>query len=211
MRIKDILSEAVSQKTAIDTISDIIITQIPVLHEQIRAAAKKFYDDHGELGKKFGFVRAGITSRFKHNSYLKYMKPELHYLQKITNDEKLKQFLNHAESVNWDNIEQDLLRILRHLSNKLKSNTLKHSADVLQREQTKTWDFQLKIENDLDTPDEKEPNALSAQNVAAEGVINHILNQIDPKIAGDIRNKISKSANKLQALKQELDKHGIQI
>ena len=55
----------------------------------------------------------------------------------------------------------------------------------------------------------KQLDISSSQRAQAETVVNHILSSLPPKIASEIRAAISKSDNKLQALKLEMDKRGI--
>ena len=53
------------------------------------------------------------------------------------------------------------------------------------------------------------PSAIPGQNVAAEKVISDVLRSLPPGVAGDIRQAIARSSNKIMSLQAELRKRGI--
>lgn len=60
-------------------------------------------------------------------------------------------------------------------------------------------------------PKPKLPSAIPAQNAAAENVVNAVLRNLPNGVAGDIRQAIAKSHNKIAALQAELVKRGIAL
>jgi hypothetical protein len=65
-----------------------------------------------------------------------------------------------------------------------------------------------------DMPKVKNPSANAAigqQNTQVEKIVNDVLNKLPSRVAGDVRNAIARSPNKLQALMQELQKRNINV
>lgn len=215
MKIYEILREAISPSESIKTITDILKTQTPLLHNQLRNAAEKYFDNHGIIDKPFNLVKAGYTSRFKHDVYLKQLKPELYYLQKITNNLELKEFLKHGENIGFSDIEYELPGILKSIAQKLKNQSLYSAAKNWENVRDETYTvIRGLVDDEDDAPNvtkQKSENPIAKQQVEIEGLINHILANVHPKIAGEIRNKIAKSGNKLQDLKHELLDRGIKL
>lgn len=63
-------------------------------------------------------------------------------------------------------------------------------------------------------PDAKksaQPSLVPGQNAAAEKIVNDVLRMLPSGIAGDIRQAIAKSSNKIKALQDELAKRGLQV
>jgi hypothetical protein len=60
-------------------------------------------------------------------------------------------------------------------------------------------------------PTPRMPSAIPGQNAAAEKIVSDILRTLPSGIAGDIRQSIAKSQNKIQALQAELSRRGIKI
>ena len=58
---------------------------------------------------------------------------------------------------------------------------------------------------------QKPENVISKQNAEVEKIINDTLGRIDRHQAGEIRNILSRSANKLATLQQELNRRGIRL
>ena len=52
---------------------------------------------------------------------------------------------------------------------------------------------------------------VGSQMSQVEQIVSNVLASLPPKVAGEIRNAISRSGNKLQALQQELTKRGIKM
>ena len=67
------------------------------------------------------------------------------------------------------------------------------------------------VDDDVTSQPAKEPSNFGSQANQAEAMINDILNQVPANQRGDIRNAISKSSNRLQALVVELQKRGIKL
>lgn len=143
--------------------------------------------DIGQLDKAFNLVAAGYKSRFIHNVYIKYLKPELYYLQKITGDPYLKEYLKHLENAGFSYIEDNLPAILNNISDKLKSTPLSLSINTWINSIKKYDEFIDRLYADEDdTPvvrPIRQPDNIASQNVASEQVVNHILSNLNPKLA----------------------------
>lgn len=61
------------------------------------------------------------------------------------------------------------------------------------------------------TDQPKTPSLVPGQNTAAEKIVNDVLRNLPSGVAGDIRQAIAKSSNKIQALQAELAKRNIQL
>lgn len=55
----------------------------------------------------------------------------------------------------------------------------------------------------------KQPNVISQQNQQVEAIVNSVLKDLPSNVAGEIRNAIAKSDNKLAALQAEMKKRGL--
>lgn len=60
-------------------------------------------------------------------------------------------------------------------------------------------------------PKSKKSSVSSTQNAQIETIINQVLQSLPKSVAGDLRNAIAKSPNKLAALQQELNKRNIKF
>jgi len=150
----------------------------------------------GCIDKPFNLVAAGYKARFIYNAYIKHLKPELYYLQKITHDPDLKEYLKHSEDAGFRFIENNLPGILKNIADKMKNQSL-HSAVVSWGNMIRKYDdfidnLYTEGESDLDSDAdeeeiEKEPDLVSQQNVATEQMVNHILTHLKPKLARRIK------------------------
>lgn len=78
--------------------------------------------------------------------------------------------------------------------------------------------FKITINKLIDNLDSKPvasapraPSITGSQNAQVEAIINQVLQSLPKSVAGDLRNAISKSPNKLAALQQELNKRNIKF
>jgi hypothetical protein len=222
MKISEILRENVSTESSIRTIVDILTTQLPSLYRQLSAMAEKYAENHGGIDKGFSFVSGGPKSRWYHEVFFKHMKPALYNLLKSLppkHKTDLENFLsNTIGKGSFRSIQDDLLDILNDIGtitkNQKLSNGVSAAKHAIQRYHSHLAGLGHGDEDDVEEPVAKkpeEPNLARQQNAAVEEIINDALARLGGKQAGEIRNAIAKSGNKLQALQQEFAKRGITL
>jgi hypothetical protein len=134
---------------------------------------------------------------------------------------ELKQFLRGVEADgelemkrSFGNIANELPRILAKLGQHLNAPQLTKNANRWMQNKAAYEEYiaNLELEDDYDEPavakSPKNP-AIGQQRSQVEDIINNVLSKLPKKIAGDIRNAIARSPNKLQALQAELQKRNV--
>ena len=184
--------------------------------------AKKYMENHGELDRGFRMVAAGIGGRWVQSMYVGRLQNELYDLCKYNTRRtvELQQFLRGVEADgelemkrSFGNIANELPRILAKLGQHLNAPQLTKNANRWMQNKAAYEEYiaNLELEDDYDEPTvAKSPKnpAIGQQRSQVEDIVNDILSKLPKKIAGDIRNAIARSPNKLQALQAELKKHG---
>jgi hypothetical protein len=139
-------------------------------------------------------------------------------------DEKLPSVMiqigRQIEDMNLQNAGSTLARYIRQWETK-KSNASNYSKDM-------SGGIKLKKQGDayvtshkkdyhrnsdlVKKPEPKPEDNRGQQNQQVQGIIQHVLSQLDPKIAHEVRQAIARAGdNQLQALGAELSKRGIQM
>jgi hypothetical protein len=215
------LSESTSIGSTLKAIINDIGEPITSVYDTMKAMAKKYVHDHGEL-KGFAIVGAGVGGRWIHSHYINRLQNELYDLCKYNPRQtaSLQQFLRGVEvkgqielKRSFSSISSELPEILAEIGDALKVPQLSKNAMRWAQNRNNYQAYLDRLEMGNDEPQAKAPksNPIGQQNSQAETLINHILNNIPKHLAGDIRNKVARSANKLQTLQQELAQHGIQL
>jgi hypothetical protein len=221
------LDESNELKGTLRTIANDIAEPITSLYETLKYMAKRYYDSHGDL-KGFGMVAGGVGSRWFQTFYFNRLQNELFDLckqnTKIT--VPLQQFLRGTEvkgkienAKGFSAISKELPDILATIGAKLNYAPLANNARrwIHNREEYDQYLSDLEL-SDYEDDDEierapkapKDP-AMGQQRSQAEEIVNDVLKKLPSKIAGDIRNAIARSPNKIQALQQELQKRGVKV
>ena len=221
------LSESNDIKGTLKTITNDIGEPITSVYETLKYMAKRFYDSHGDL-KGFSMVAAGVGGRWFQTFYFNRLQNELYDLSKqntkLTVD--LQQFLRGSEvkgklenAKGFNAISRELPDILATIGAKIGYAPLANNARrwMHNREEYEQYLSDLEL-SDYEDDDEvekapkipKDP-AIGKQRSQAEDLVNDVLRKLPSKIAGDIRNAISRSPNKIQALQQELQKRGVKV
>jgi hypothetical protein len=185
--------------------------------------AKKYMENHGELDRGFRMVAAGIGGRWVQSMYVGRLQNELYDLCKYNTRRtvELKQFLRGIETDgelemkrSFGSIANELPRILAKLGQHLGAAQLTKNANRWMQNKAAYEEYiaNLELEDDYDEPavakSPKNP-AIGQQRSQVEDIINDVLSKLPKKIAGDIRNAIARSPNKLQALQAELQKRNV--
>ena len=218
--------QGVTEGTSIESTLRAVINDIgePVtnVYDTMKFQAKKYMENHGELDRGFRMVAAGIGGRWVQSMYVGRLQNELYDLCKYNTRRtvELQQFLRGVEADgelemkrSFGNIANELPRILSKLGQHLNAPQLTKNANRWMQNKVAYEEYiaNLELEDDYDEPavakSPKNP-AIGQQRSQVEDIVNDILSKLPKKIAGDIRNAIARSPNKLQALQAELQKHG---
>ena len=220
------LNENVTEGTSIESTLRAVINDIgePItnVYDTMKFQAKKYMENHGELDRGFRMVAAGIGGRWVQSMYVGRLQNELYDLCKYNTRRtvELKQFLRGIETDgelemkrSFGSIANELPRILAKLGQHLDASQLTKNANRWMQNKAAYEEYiaNLELEDDYDKPSvptsPKNP-AIGQQRSQVEDIVNDVLSKLPKKIAGDIRNAIARSPNKLQALQAELQKRG---
>jgi hypothetical protein len=226
---KEHKEKEVDESTSIDSSLKIIINDIsePVasVYDKLKFMAKRYVHDHGELNRGWKMVEVGQGARWVQGMYNAQLKGALHALSKYNPKRtgELQQFLGGREvngeielKRSFNNIASELPEILAKIGNYIESPELTKAARRWMQNKTEYENYIDSLgddEDDYDAPTVKpEKSKLPGQqNAQADQIVNDILRNLPSKVAGDIRNVIARSPNKLQALQAELKKRGVSV
>ena len=220
MRLHELLRENTSKDTSVKNIADILSTQLPELYRVLGKMAEKYYAANGELGKGFRFITGGPKAKWFQDVFFTSLKPALYNLAKNlkgSDREELSNFLSDTVGdTGFRNIEDKLVPLLLRIGKITKDQRLQAGAqaayNAIEKYQRLLDDIETSDDDKYDIPKApKEQNPIAQQNAAVEQIVNDTLSRIDRHQAGEIRNAIAKSSNKLQALQQELRKRNINL
>lgn len=228
MRLYEILTEGADIRSTIMSITDEIGTPIADLYERLshamkRAADMNGLDSHGRIVGQ-GLIIGGEGSRWAENHYIPKLEKELYALAKQTKAaEPLRQYLVNNTKKNFTNLATNLPPILMGIAKKINAKSLYDNAEQWQKMRIEFEQYVTELAQDADEygetgyddsapRPEKGPNPIAGQNVAAETIINDVLNKPEVRRhAGEIRNILARSDNKLATLQQELSRRGIRL
>ena len=208
------LNEANSLKGTIDSIV-VHGEAIAQIYEQMKSAAKKYVDNHGEL-EGFSMVAAGIGSRWFQSFYFNKLQNELYALVKQAPKYSplLLDFLKSEDSKSFGRVAKGLPGILEQIGSELGSQELmrfgKHWAQ--RRSDYQAYLSGLEDDDDYDDgPQEKKPKDTTQgqQNAQAAVLINQgIKDHIPAKYQGKVRNMIDRlpMEKRIIALQQAIEK-----
>ena len=186
--------------------------------------AKKWVDTKGEL-TGFEFFAGGIAVRWFNDFYFNKLQSDLYGLveQVPRVSGPLAEFLKDASEgrdrpIRFKEISQTLPPILFNIGKKINNQDLMTFSKNWITRREEYVKYLEKLESEAGDNDEDDTvnrprikNELPGRQYSqAEEIVNNILNKLPKKVAGEIRNAISRSPNKLHALQQELAKRNIQ-
>jgi hypothetical protein len=231
-RLFNALVRPLKESTSIESTLKAIINDIgePVtnVYDTMKYQAKKYVDNHGELGRGFRMVAAGVGGRWVQGMYIGKLQNELYDLCKYNTRRTvdLQDFLRGVEANgeldskrSFGNIANELPEILAKIGQHLNAPQLTKNAQRWIQNKAAYEQYLEKLEAEVDGDDYDEPaqvkppksNIAGQQNAQADQIVNNVLKKLPTKIQGDIRNAISRSPNKLQALHAELLKRGVKM
>ena len=221
-----LIAPKVNESTSLEsTIKNIVTNGEPIaqLYEKLKAMAKRWVDNNGSL-KGYHRNAAGQSAQWFNNFYWNKMQGDLYDLTKQASKyaPPLIAFLKDASedrerSINFREISASLPSILQQIGTRMGNKELSSFGANWNKRQQDYENYLARIEAEVDTDDDdgyEEPkapkdNTFGKQNVQADQIVNDILKNLPSKVAGDIRNAIARSPNKLQALQAELQKRGV--
>lgn len=218
MRLFEFITEDISSNEATRNIADILTTQLPDLYRKLSKMAENYADNHGEIDKGFRFIAGGQRAAWYNDVFFKHLKPSLYTLTKklhpsVTAD--LKEFLNNMiEIKSMAAIENQLPDILIDIGRATKNKQITDAAVSAKSAYEGYLKYIEKLNSGADEEPaakqkEKQPNIVSAQNTEVERIVNDVLSRIDRNSAGEIRNVLARSDNKLATLQQELSRRNL--
>jgi len=230
-RLFNSLIRPINEGTSIESTLRAIINDIgePItsVYDTMKFQAKKYIENHGELGRGFRMVAAGVGGRWVQNMYIGRLHNELYDLTKYNTRRtvELRNFLRGEESDgeiemkrSFGNLANNLPPILAKLGEQLNAPQLTRNAQRWMQNKAEYERYLMDLEAEGDEPDDipvksqaPKSNAVGQQNAQVDSIINNVLGKVPKSIAGDIRNAIARAPNKLAALKAELDRHNINM
>jgi hypothetical protein len=221
-----LMAPKVNESTSLESTIKNIVTNgesIAQLYEKLKTMAKRWVDNNGSL-KGYHRNAAGQSAQWFNNFYWNKMQGDLYDLTKQASKyaPPLLAFLKDASEdrerhINFREISSSLPSILQQIGTRMGNKELSSFGANWNKRQQDYENYLAQIEAEVDTDDDdgyEEPkapkdNTFSKQNVQADQIVNDILKNLPSKVAGDIRNAIARSPNKLQALQAELQKRGV--
>lgn len=221
MRLYEFIFEDVSANASLKNIVDILTVQMPQLYHRLTIMAEKMHHNKGELGKGFNFVAGGQKNAWYQDVYFRSLKTSLYNFVKslpVQHGVALKKFLGN-EDRKFSDVEHNLLPILGNIAKSTKNSALLSAVNAAihakNRFENKCAELDSGAADEesgyIDQPPPREKGSISVQNQTVEAIINDVLKRVDKKQAGEIRNAIARSQNKLLALQQELTNRNIKV
>lgn len=216
MRLRELL-EAPELPTTINAVATDIGNNIMQLFRQMDIMLDRLIEKN-KSSDGFGFIAGSAASRWMHNNWDR-LNMELFDLarQSGAKGHALKTWLSLREKKFFD-ISSSLPPILTELGKKLGSTHLSNNAKAWDKANMELWakfsSSEAPKDEPVKPPAEDKPKIKSAipqQNVQAEQMVNAILSSLPAGVAGEIRNTIARSPNKLQALQAEITRRGINL
>ena len=208
------------------TLKSIVTNGEPItqLYGKLKAMAKRWVDNNGSL-KGFHRNAAGQSAQWFNNFYFNKLQAELYALTKQAPKyaPPLIDFLKDASEdrerhINFTEISRSLPPILFQIGKRMGDQNLTQFASNWNSRREEYESYLADLEDQADGEDDfnepvvkPEKSKMPGQQMAqVEQIVNDILAKLPKNIAGEIRNAIARSPNKLQALDQELTKRKIQ-
>lgn len=233
MRLHEFLKEDISVGAALKTIIDIFTTELPVLYRKLavtaEAHARNFDPMKAEkngmtFDKSLNFIIGSQRGNWYSEVFTRQLKPALYHLSRSLPKNyavELKNFLDQSiEGGGFKLMEGMLFPVLKKIATATKNTKLGDAVTSAESAANQYHATASKLKKvaygdyyDVDEPEQapQEPNPVGQQNATIEGIINDTLSRIDRRQAGEIRNILARSGNKLATLQQELNRRGIEL
>lgn len=191
---------------------------VQLAYRTLSSMAEKYVDNNGSLAG-FHMVASGAAKRWYDQFYFNKLGKELRHLvqQAPRHSAQLSEFLSTMPA-NFSQVAKSLPEILMALGKHMGHKQLVDKANAWANTRDRYFDYldKLKLESEEETPvstsqlkDKEQKSSTGAQFNQVEQLVADILRSLPSNVAGDIRNAIARSPNKLVALQQELAKRDI--
>ena len=224
MKSKEItpVDESILESTSLESTLKSILTNstyIVQVYETLKSMAQKWANNNGNL-KGFHRNAAGVGSRWFEQFYFNKLQKELYDLSKQAPrySAELVNFLKSASEgrkQSFTTISETLPGILQSMAVRMDNPELERFAVNWDRRRADYLHYLNELVDEDDNVPSKstqpKTNVVGQQNTQVEQIINDVLATLPKNVAGEVRNAIARSGNKLAALKQELDKRGISL
>ena len=212
------ISEGPDIRSTLAAVLNDIGEPVQLLYGTLKNMAEKYVENNGEL-EGFGLVAGGAAKRWYDQFYFNRLGKELRHLtqQAPKYSAPLNNFLSGMPKI-FSAIAKELPEILMTMGKKMGNKELEEKAAAWIRTRAQYQRFLDNLESQEDDDDnvssirakDKDSKAtVGAQTDQAEKLVSDILKSLPGNVAGDIRNAIARSPNKLLALQQELAKRKI--
>lgn len=207
-----IINEGPSVETTVRAISNDIGEPVTQLYNTLKSMAKQYVENNGSL-KGFQLIAAGAANRWYQTFYFNRLQKELYHLTqfspKRTTD--LQALLSKLPK-SFNALSGSLPEILAKIGDQLGATNLKTNAVRWVQNRAEFENYLNSLETDEEdnidnTPPPVAKSTLPGQQHAqVDQIVNDVLKSLPKSIAGNIRNAIARSPNKLQALKHEMSR-----
>lgn len=213
--IDDYMTEGPSIDTTLRAIINDIGEPVLQLYSALKTMARKYHDSNGSL-TGFKLVAGGPKRRWYDTFYFNKLGKELRHLtqQAPRHSAELVDYLSDMPT-RFGEIEHGLPEILVKIGTKINNKELARNAEnwIAARNEYSAFIDALESEGeDQDSqPSPKTPKnpTTGQQSSQVDQIVSSILNSLPKSVAGDIRNAIARSPNKLMALQVELKRRNI--
>lgn len=215
------INENITTESAIRNIVAIDDT-IGKVYRDLKSMAQNWFENNGNL-KGFQRNAGGVGKRWYDSFYFNKMDRDLRtiYMQNPRKAAGLADFFNIEKDrrghLSFNEIGQNLPQILVRIGKNLGREDLETFGKNWQSRYDDFHAFVADLEASSEPDEDDQPaeqprdNYIGRQNVAVEEIVNRVLNSLNKKIAGEIRNAIARDPNKLQALQRELARRNINL
>lgn len=213
-----VVDEGTSLVTTLTAIKNDIGEPVLQLYATLRQMAKQLYHNKGSL-HGFRMIAAGAGKRWYDTFYFNKLGKELRHLtqQRPRHAAPLNDFLGTLPK-NFNELTNGLPQILVQIGQKIGDNELVRKSQMWISANNDYNNYLGDLEASGEDDEFNEPKDKALKNPAmgqqashADSIVSDILRKLPGKIAGDIRNAIARSPNKLQALQAELQKRGVRV
>jgi hypothetical protein len=215
MLIRD-LFESPSLPSTLNAIATDLSTKILPLYRELDVMLDRMLDKT-RCSNNFPFVGGSVKSRWMNDNWNKFLF-ELFDLgrQSGTLGSYLLVYLNKTRPTKFNQLTEDLPPHLKRIAaannDKRIENLCNSWLEANLTLEQKIRDNWCADEDNAEIPagsKSKTKSTLPQQNVQAEKIVNDVLNKLPSGVAGDIRNALARSTNKIQDLMRELARRGI--
>lgn len=236
MIFSEILNEdGISYETTLRSIISSLGSPTSNLYVQFKISAENYYASSYDPEGRDAWpgIKSMLSNRWKEDVWKDSLLGDLQNLCKFKSIQcqELKDYISalnaeqYRENTKFKNLEANLPGILMRVAKRLKEKRLFEIAKKWRERIKEFEEYQENLKEKANEytddygrrtsslqPEPKPRDDLSGKQAStAEDIVNNVLKQLPKKIAGEVRNAIARSPNKLMALQKELSDRNISI